>query len=269
MVLKTVATAIIFPKMRPANDRKGDSGQGCCPRAGRDGRFENININATTRMKTIRSIVWLCVCSYCCALPVKAAQAVQPSIIPEYFAILRSGDLQKLRDALDHGSPVNARDARGDTPLMLASVYADVSCVRLLLDRGAAVNVTNAAGATPLMRAAFDCEKLRLLVDHGAEVNVRSGLGNTALMLAARPANSHRAVELLLSHGADAKATNNWGATALMAAAASGDEGSVRLLLKHGADVNGQPLADPVSFILGGGRSALMWAAYRGDTAIL
>jgi ankyrin repeat protein len=76
-------------------------------------------------------------------------------------------------------------------------------------------------------------------------------------------------VELLLSHGADAKATNQFGATALMAAAAGGDEKSVRLLIKHGADVNAQPAANQMGFVLGGGRSALMWAAYRGGVAIM
>jgi ankyrin repeat protein len=228
-----------------------------------------ITNNEITTMKKNKSIVWFGVLSLCSVLADPSAQAAPSPITPEYFAVLRNGDLQGLRDALDHGASANARDAEGNTPLMLAAVYADVSCAKLLLEGGAEVNVTNNAGATPLMRATFDYDKLRLLVDHGADVDARSALGNSALMLAARPANSHRAVGLLLSHGADAKATNNWGATALMAAAAGEDDASVRLLLKHGADVNAQSLADPVSFILGGARSPLMWAAYRGDTKIM
>ena len=85
---------------------------------------------------------------------------------------------------------------------MFAAVYGDTACMKLLLERGATVNVTNADGATPLMRAAYDYERLRLLVERGAEVNPRSALGNSALLLAARPVNSHKAVELLLAHGA-------------------------------------------------------------------
>ncbi|MBI3850565.1 MAG: ankyrin repeat domain-containing protein [Verrucomicrobia bacterium] len=221
-------------------------------------------------MRTIQSILSLAVLSLCGGLlHTEAAPVGQPSITPEFSAVLRSGDVRRLRDALDHGSPANARDAQGNTPLMLAAVYADSACVKLLLDRGAEVNVSNAAGATPLMRAAFDYEKLRLLLERRADINAQSTLGNTALMLAARPANSHRAVELLLAHGANPNATNNWGATALMAAAASGDDTSVRLLLKHGANANAQPVVDHVAFIFGGGRSALMWAAYRGNTAIM
>jgi N-acyl-D-amino-acid deacylase len=220
-------------------------------------------------MKTTRSFVWFALSFSCGLFPVKAAQTEAAPMNPEYFSVLQGGDVRKLREALDHGSSVNSRDALGNTPLMHAAAYGDISCVRLLVDRGADVNATNTAGATALMRAALDHKKVALLVEHGADVNARSGLGNTALMLAARPWNSHRSVELLVSHGADAKATNQWGATALMAAAAGGDEASVRLLIKHGADVNAQPGTGPDAFVLGGGRSALMWAAYRGDVAIL
>ena len=190
-------------------------------------------------------------------------------VSPDYAAALRSGDARKLREALDHGASANAHDASGNTPLIHAASYGDLSSVRLLLERGADVNAANAAGATALMRAAFDAEKVRVLTERGADVNARSALGNTALMLAARPFDSHRAVELLLSRGADAKATNQFGATALMAAVAGGDEKSVRLLIKHGADVNAQPAANQMGFVLGGGRTPLMWAAYRGDGAIM
>ena len=186
-------------------------------------------------------------------------------ITSQYFQTLRSGDAKQLREALERGSPVNGRDAAGNTPLMLVAVYGDVACIQLLLERGAQVNVTNAAGATPLMRAAHDYEKLRLLVARGADINARSVFGNTALMLAARPCNSHRSVELLVAHGADVNAASDSGATALMAAAAGSDKLSLKELLRHGANPNAQPGMDQRAFILGGGRSALMWAAYRGD----
>lgn len=212
----------------------------------------------------------------CVSLPLLSAlspagrAAEPPAMSPEFAAVLRAGDAGKLKDALDHGAPVTARDAAGNTPLILAAGSGDAACLRLLLDRGADVNAVNADGAGALMRAATDFEKTALLVKRGANVPAQSALGNTALMLAARPWNSHRTVEWLLDHGADARATNHWGASALMAAAAGGDAASVRALLRHGADVNAQPAIGPgPAFIFGGGRSALMWAAYRGDVAIL
>lgn len=212
---------------------------------------------------------WILVFLFACLVSAGAAPAGSSSIGADYFAVLRGGDARQLRAALDAGASANARDAAGNTALMHAAVYGNAACVRLLLDRGAQVNATNAAGATALMRGAFDAEKVRLLLDRGADVRARSALGNTALHLAARPANSHRAVELLLGRGADAKATNAFGATPLMAAVAGGDGTSVRLLIKHGANVNAQTSLDQMGFILGGGRTALMWAAYRGDVAVV
>jgi ankyrin repeat protein len=114
-----------------------------------------------------------------------------------------------------------------------------------------------------------DAAKLRQLLDQGADPDAHDAHGNTALMLAARPANSHHAVQFLLERGADAKATNIYGATALMAAAAGGDAQSIKLLLDHGADPNAQPNPDQNGFLFGGGRSPLMWAAFRGDTTII
>src|SRR6266536_4403750 len=178
-------------------------------------------------MKTTQVVLFFVVCSFVCLLRLDAGPVVRTPISSDYRAVLRSGEVRKLREALDQGASPNARDASGSTPLMHAAVYGDRACLGLLLERGADANATNAAGATALMRAAFDHEKVRLLVERGAEVNAHSALGNTALMLAARPWNSHRAVELLLAHGAEAQATNRWGANALMAAAAGGDEQSV------------------------------------------
>ncbi|MDB6026392.1 MAG: hypothetical protein JWM68_2615 [Verrucomicrobiales bacterium] len=219
-----------------------------------------------TFMKMKRLVLLVTLAAGLGSLPAAEKRA---QITPDYFAILRSGNADKLRDALDHGASVNARDEKGDTALMLASVYGGADCVRLLVERGAAVNDTNVFGATALMRASTDYEKLRLLVKAGAEVNARSAFGNTALLLASRPANADRAIELLLNHGANVHATNNWGASPLMAAVASGNEKSVRALLKHGAKANAQTQFSNEGFIFGGGRNPLMWAAFRGDTGMI
>ena len=159
-------------------------------------------------MKPAQFTFWFALCSFSCLLTPEAATVESPSISPQYFAVLRSGDVGKLREALDHGSSANARDALGNTPLMHAAVYGDFSCLRLLLDRGAVANATNAAGATALIRAALDDQKVGLLLERGADANARSGLGNTALILAAQPWNSHRAVNLLLSRGTQGPPTS-------------------------------------------------------------
>lgn len=51
---------------------------------------------------------------------------------------------------LKHGAEVNAKDAKGNTPLHLAAVYGDPEIVSALLTRGADSGAQNAAGQTPL-----------------------------------------------------------------------------------------------------------------------
>jgi len=204
-----------------------------------------------------------------CLFAFPSAYADQSTLSSEFFTALRKGDVRQIREALDNGAAVNARDAHGNTPLILEASYGNAASMKLLLERGAQVNVANAEGATPLIRAAYDYEKARLLVDRGADVNARSALGETPLILAARTADSHRTVKLLLDHGADAKATNNFGATTIISAAAGGDVESARLLIQHGANVNAMPIAAKEAFLFNGGRSALMWAAYRGDIPMI
>src|SRR5262249_38723679 len=50
--------------------------------------------------------------------------------------------------------------------------------------------------------------------------------------------------------------------------AAAGDIDSVRALIDAGADINAKPAMDSMGFAWGGGRTPLMWAAFRGDEAV-
>ncbi len=185
------------------------------------------------------------------------------------FQATRAGDHTTAGTLLQHGGDIRARDDLGNTPLMAAALNADAAMLGLLLEAGADVNATNQAGATALMRAATFEDKARMLMVRGAEVKARSQLGNTALILAARKPGNSGAVKLLLDRGAEPNATNGFGATALMAAAAAEDMETVRLLLDHGADVNARPNMDGDGFLWGGGRTPLVWAAFRGNQGLI
>jgi hypothetical protein len=65
-----------------------------------------------------------------------------------------SGDLLQATALLDKGATIDARDADGRTPLMLAVGQGRLEIVRLLLRRGADPNATDKSGKRPLQAAA-------------------------------------------------------------------------------------------------------------------
>src|SRR4051795_5775710 len=161
---------------------------------------------------------------------------------PALAAAIRDGDTRAVGKLIEAGADVNARDAEGNTPLILASFYAGPRCVELLLEKGADPNAANRSGVTALIRAATNYKKTRLLIDAGAKVGVRTAdLGNTPLILAARRAGNSRTVKLLLERGASAAERDKAGISPIMAGAASGDLETVRLLLDAGAKVGDFP----------------------------
>jgi ankyrin repeat protein len=211
--------------------------------------------------------------------PPPAPEAVRVStrskpgpIASDLVQAIRNGDTQAVRKVLDDGADVNARDAEGNTPLILASLYAGPECVEMLLHRHADVNAANRAGVTALVRAATSYHKARLLIAAGANVRVRTArLGNTPLLLAARRAGNSLTVQLLLEFGANASERNDAGVSPVLAGAASGDVETVRLLLDAGANAGGvpTPVRPEAADIAAGLRTPLMWAAYYNDEPML
>lgn len=130
-----------------------------------------------------------------------------------------------LHQALRDGSPkvveavlaqpkvqIEAVNAAGETPLMLAALRGHREAVIRLLDRGAKVN---REGWTPLHYAASGPEPriVGLLLDRGADIEAPSPNRTTPLMMAARY-GAQGAAELLLQRGADPRKRNDTGATA-------------------------------------------------------
>lgn len=213
---------------------------------------------------------WVCIASTVLLGTASLALAAESKpIAPELVTAIRNGDERALQKLVASAN-VNSQDEDGNTPLILAAMYAGGDCVEALLNKGADSNIANQAGATALHRAASSLEKTRMLLAAGAKANVRSKLGNTPLLLAARCAGNTKTVALFLENGADAKSGNGIGVTPILAAAASGDVESVRLLLDNGADPNDFPtLKGPLDGLAAGFRTPLMWAAYHNSIPMI
>lgn len=111
---------------------------------------------------------------------------------------------------------VELRNAKDESPLMLAAIKGHVDAVRALVARDADVNKT---GWTPLHYAASgtqpqNVEVIALLLEHHAYIDAASPNGTTPLMMAAQY-GTDASVQLLLSEGADPTLKNQLGLTAV------------------------------------------------------
>lgn len=108
---------------------------------------------------------------------------------------------------------VNAFNANGESPLMLAAIQGQTEMVASLIKKGADVNKT---GWTPLHYAASKGHLaiMDLLLENHAYIDAESPNGTTPLMMAAQYGTTP-AVKLLLDAGADPLLKNQQSLTAI------------------------------------------------------
>lgn len=108
---------------------------------------------------------------------------------------------------------VNALNANGESPLMLAAIQGQTEMVASLIKKGADVNKT---GWTPLHYAASKGHLaiMDLLLENHAYIDAESPNGTTPLMMAAQYGTTP-AVKLLLDAGADPLLKNQQSLTAI------------------------------------------------------
>lgn len=104
---------------------------------------------------------------------------------------------------------VNALNASGESPLMMAALRGDAVSAERLLARGAQVHKE---GWAPVHYAATGPEPriVAVLLDNGAPINALSPNRSTPLMMAARY-GAEATVDLLLARGADKRLRNDLG----------------------------------------------------------
>lgn len=159
--------------------------------------------------------------------------SVSPKGEPLLTMAVREGKPAVIRTILAHRPKLNARNANGETALMLAAIRGQTDTVRALLDAGAAVSHP---GWTPLIYAATSnqVDIARMLLARGADVNAAAENGTTALMMAAREGHLPM-VLLLMESGADIHHKTPYGYTALGMATARGKQEIVEVLTRAGA----------------------------------
>ena len=74
-----------------------------------------------------------------------------------------SGNLEMVRELLDHGANIDSRDSHDDTPLFVAVEVGNLPVAKLLLQRGANSRIRNRSGLSVINLAAGNEEMLRLL----------------------------------------------------------------------------------------------------------
>lgn len=147
---------------------------------------------------------------------------------PLHIALKDDGD-KAVKSLLNHPAlDVNAVNAAGETPLMLAALKGRLDTARLLVQRGAQIN---REGWTPLHYACSGPDEgvAAWLLSQGAEIDARSPNGSTPLMMASGYGGLTTA-EQLLKAGAKAQLQNQQGLRAADFAERAGRDRFAKLL---------------------------------------
>lgn len=107
-----------------------------------------------------------------------------------------TGNVQAVRQHIAAGSDLNAKDAFGSTPLIVAVTFGRTEVAKALIEGGADLDLTNNDGGTALHAAAFlgRTEIVRALLDAGANKYLRDHAGNTPRGSVAAPFEDVRGI---------------------------------------------------------------------------
>lgn len=188
-------------------------------------------------------------CKLACALPAFSGAAAdtgrcdaEPALVRQYLSAARENDADAIRQALTAGVPVDCRDERGRTALLIATRANALDTARLLIASGADVNAKDDIEDSPYLYAGAEgrLEILKMTLAAGADLASVNRYGGTALTPAAHHGHLE-VVRFLLTTPIEVDHVNNLGWTALLEAVILGDGGPtyqaiVEDLLTAGAD---------------------------------
>lgn len=120
-----------------------------------------------------------------------------------WFKAATDGDAQALKQLLDQGADVNAKDAAENTALHLATKHGLQDIMRLLIEQGADVNAQNDYLSTPLHLTQRNIDTIRILLEAGADPNITDKEHCQPYYFAFYGAMSRELTELYIKHGAN------------------------------------------------------------------
>jgi len=154
-------------------------------------------------------------------------------------------------DLIRAGACINFSNAKGITPLMVASQEGTLEVVRAILNEGALPNATTVRGSTALIQACHfgKLPVVEELMRHGALVD-QANLKNTTALMRASQEGHESVVRLLLSRNAGVNRRNDERMTALMLSSQRGHASIVKMLVTGGAQVDAKTAQDSTSLML-------------------
>lgn len=146
---------------------------------------------------------------------------------------VKANDVDQVRRLLAAGADVDAPDAGGDVPLIMAAYLGHSEITRLLLEAGADVRAVDPGmKATALHAAAYAgrTEPARLLIQHGIDVDAQGPYNGYTALHDAIWQNNVETAAVIIEAGADLTLRNHEGQTPLEMAKARGRKQIVALL---------------------------------------
>ncbi|BET30758.1 hypothetical protein wCauBTS_13650 [Wolbachia pipientis] len=189
----------------------------------------------------------------------------------ELLDAVKVGDMSKVRDSVNRGADINAKDKDGNTPsrnavlkghfgifkylvengvslegkdhrcgpsICDASYSGNLNILKYLIGKGVDINESDNNGWTPLHFAAWRgyLEVANFLIEKGANINVENIFGRKPIHVAAENNNTN-IIEFFLSKGMSIDDFDRYGRTPLYCASWNGHLGVVKYLVEKGADV--------------------------------
>lgn len=215
----------------------------------------------------MKLVSWLAVLFAACACACAQAQPSSNASIERLHAAAARGDSLVVAALLEHGAPIDGRNARGETALLAAVASGHDLVADMLIQRGANINAQAQNKDTPwlLAGALGRTAMLALMLERNPDYNLRNRYGGSALIPACHYGHPDTVRLLTKRSRINVDQVNDLGWTCLLEAILLGDGGAkhveiVQVVLEAGANPN---LADK------DGVTPMSHARRRGQSAIV